>query len=263
MNLVSHTAEQLLIMFWYLIPVMVLACVLRTPWFKGIMGEFIVNLSVKFLLDKNTYHLIKNVTLPTEDGTTQIDHIIVSIYGIFVVETKNMKGWIFGGQNQKTWTQKIFRSSCRFQNPLHQNIKHTKTIASLLDIPEQNIHSVIVFIGDSTFKTEMPDNVTYGGGYARYIKSKTKPVLSKSEVSEIIDRIETGRLKPSFKTDREHARHVRQIISKKDNATQPLCPKCGGDMVLRKSRKESQHGNQFWGCTRFPQCRGIVDIDRT
>ena len=77
---------------WYLIPIAILAAILKSPWFKGVAGEFIVNISAKMMLNKDEYHLIKNVTLPTEDGTTQIDHIIVSKYGIFVVETKNMKG---------------------------------------------------------------------------------------------------------------------------------------------------------------------------
>ena len=117
---------------WYLIPFFILASILKSAWFKGVFGEFIVNLSAKLFLDKEKYHLIKNVTLPTEDGSTQIDHIIVSTYGVFVVETKNMKGWIFGSPNQKIWTQRIYKHSSKFQNPLHQNYKHTKTLESLL-----------------------------------------------------------------------------------------------------------------------------------
>jgi len=150
--------KQIVGVFLYLIPIAILTGVLKSSWFKGIAGESIVNLSVKFLLDKEKYHLIKNVTLPTEDGSTQIDHIIVSEFGVFVVETKNMKGWIFGGPNQKLWTQKIYKHSSKFQNPLHQNYKHVKTLESLLGLNEQQVHSVIVFIGDSTFKTEMPSN---------------------------------------------------------------------------------------------------------
>jgi hypothetical protein len=46
-------------------------------------------------LDSEIYHSINNVTIPTANGTTLIDHIIVSKYGIFVVETKNIKGWIY------------------------------------------------------------------------------------------------------------------------------------------------------------------------
>lgn len=82
--------NQLLGVLWYLIPLAFFAAVLKSAWFKGEAGEFVVNLSAKLFLDKQQYHLIKNVTLPTEDGSTQIDHVIVSKYGFFVVETKNM-----------------------------------------------------------------------------------------------------------------------------------------------------------------------------
>lgn len=81
---------------WYFMPLLILVPVTRTPWFKGKAGEALVNLSAKLFLNKARYHRIKNVTLPTAEGTTQIDHIIVSPYGVFVVETKNMRGWIFG-----------------------------------------------------------------------------------------------------------------------------------------------------------------------
>lgn len=180
--------------FVYFLPIIILAVLLKSAWFKGVFGEFIVNFSAKLMLDKNEYHLLKNVTLPTEDGTTQIDHVIVSVYGIFVIETKNMKGWIFGNPKHRTWTQKIYKHTSKFQNPLHQNYKHVKTLESLLGLTDQQVHSVVVFVGDSTFKTDMPPNVTYGGGYVRYIKSKTARVLTPIEVEDIVAKIETGRL---------------------------------------------------------------------
>ena len=174
----SPITSEVFVALWYFIPLAILVGIVKSPWFKGVMGEFAINLSAKWRLNKSQYHLIKNVTLPTGNGTTQIDHIIVSVFGVFVVETKNMKGWIFGNPNQKTWTQKIYRHSSKFQNPLHQNYKHVKTLESLLGLNEKQVHSVIVFVGNSKFKTEMPENVTYGGGYAKYIKSKTTPVLT-------------------------------------------------------------------------------------
>jgi hypothetical protein len=112
--------------FWWLMPLFITVAILKTPFIKGVIGEFKVNLAAKFFLDKYIYTLFKNVTLPTEDGTTQIDHVIVSRYGVFVIETKNMKGWIFDSPQQKTWTQKIYRHTTKFQNPLHQNYKHTQ-----------------------------------------------------------------------------------------------------------------------------------------
>lgn len=200
---------------WYLVPLFILAGILKSPWFKGKLGEFLVNTSARLLLDKNQYHLIKNVTLPTEDGTTQIDHIIVSRYGVFVVETKNIKGWIFGSAKQRYWTQKIFKHSQKFQNPLHQNYKHVKTLQSLLELSDQQVHSLVVFVGDSTFKTKMPGNVTQGGGYIRFIKSHSELVLSSDQVHQVIHTIESGRLKASLRTDRAHARHVQEIVGSK------------------------------------------------
>jgi restriction system protein len=101
--------------YWWLIFLFIFVLFLKSPFMKGVLGEFLVNLAAKFFLDKNIYQLFKNVTLPTEDGTTQIDHVIVSRYGVFVIETKNMKGWIFGSPQQKNWTQKIYRQKKRGQ----------------------------------------------------------------------------------------------------------------------------------------------------
>ncbi|RMD68992.1 MAG: nuclease [Bacteroidetes bacterium] len=254
---------------WWVIPLGLLAVLFKFAWFKGVMGELIVRLSAKLLLNRKDYHVINNVTIPTEDGTTQIDHIIVSRFGVFVVETKNMRGWIFGGAKQKQWTQQIFKTKHRFQNPLHQNFKHTKTLEQSLGLDPSKIFSVVVFVGDSTFKTEMPENVTQGIGYIRFIKSKTTLILTESEVQQVIEQIEKGRLRPSLKTSREHAKHVRQIIAEKAESsasnsppiTTKICPKCGSDMILRTSKKGANAGRKFWGCSTFPRCRVILTVD--
>jgi len=256
----SPLINQVVGILWYLIPIGIIATIFQSPWFKGMMGEFVVNLSAKLMLDKNKYHLIKNVTLPTEDGSTQIDHIVVSIYGIFVVETKNIRGWIYGSPKQRMWTQKIYKHSSKFQNPLHQNYKYVKILQSLLGVSEQQIYSVVVFVGGSTFKTEMPDNVTHGRGYISFIRSKTNSVIPESEVKEITDKIENGRLTPSFKTNRDHVKHVKNIVTKKENCKKQLCPNCGSPMLLREAKKGKNIGKKFLGCSNFPQCRSIINI---
>lgn len=113
----SPIYQQLTVFLWYLIPLAVIGGLIKSPWFKGKVGEFLVNASARLFLDKSRYHLIKNVTLPTPDGTTQIDHVLVSEFGVFVVETKNVKGWIFGGPKQRFWTQKIYENRDRFIFP--------------------------------------------------------------------------------------------------------------------------------------------------
>ncbi len=169
-----------------------------------------------------------------------------------------MKGWIFGSAKQKSWTQKIYKQTNKFQNPLHQNYKHVKTLETLLALKDHQLHSVVVFVGDSQFKTEMPENVTFGGGYIRYIKSKKQVVLAEAEIEQIISKIESGRLIPSFKTDREHVRHLVNINREKNSNVS--CPTCGSPMVIRESKKGQHKGNKFWGCSKFPRCRGLMKI---
>ena len=92
-------------------------------WYKGWDGELTVKLMQWRYLDKKTYHVFNNITLPNfGGGTTQIDHIIVSVYGIFVVETKNMDGWIYGKEKERTWTQ-VFPN----KKNTYSKIQYTKT----------------------------------------------------------------------------------------------------------------------------------------
>jgi len=247
-----------LLQLWYFIPIVLIVAFFRTSTGKGIIGEFLVNLFTKLKLDKNKYHLIKNVTLPTEDGTTQIDHIIVSEYGIFVVETKNIKGWIFGNEKDKMWTQKIYKHSSKFQNPLHQNYKHIKTIQSTLNIEESKIFNVIVFTGDSTFKTKMPKNVKQGISYIDYIKSKKEKILTKHEVTNIISKIESGRLSRTFKTNSEHIKHVKTIIE--DKSKIEYCPSCGSELVVRIAKRGTNAGDKFYGCSNYPKCKYTAQL---
>ena len=190
----------------------VLAGLLRSPRFKGWRGERAVQGAIRRQLNPLIYVDMHNVTLPTADGgSTQIDHLIFSPYGLFVLETKNYQGWIFGTEKQREWTQQIFRKRSRFQNPLRQNYKHVKTLQSLLDIAPEHLHSVIAFVGDCEFKTEMPAHVTRGLGFVGHIQSFTQPVWSPEQMQALLDKLEALRLQPGRATDRRHVAHVRQL----------------------------------------------------
>lgn len=243
---------------WYLLPLLLIVSVFKSRWLKGIFGEFLVNRLLS-KLPESDYTLIKDVTLPTSNGTTQVDHIVVSKYGIFVVETKNMKGWIFGSARQKLWTQKIYRHSSKFQNPLHQNYKHIKALETLLGCSADYLHSVIVFIGNSTFKTEMPPNVTYARGSIRYIQQFNKVVFSDKDYARLTDSINQIKLKRGVITDLKHRNHVKEIVASKVSSNQ--CPRCGSEMVLRETKRGENIGKQFWGCSTFPKCRAVKQLN--
>ena len=127
---------------WWLIPLLLIVGAIKAfkPYLKGKMGKFAVAVHVKLYL-KDHYILLNDLTLPDGEGaTTQIDHLLLSPFGVFVIETKNYKGWIFGSERQKQWTQKIYKKSFKFQNPSHQNYKHMKVLEQVLsDILEKTI----------------------------------------------------------------------------------------------------------------------------
>lgn len=225
------------------------------PRSKGALGESSVNQCVRRELDQDTYSLIPDIILASAAGTTQIDHVIVSRYGIFVVETKNYNGWIYGGEQEAQWTQAVFRRKHRFQNPLRQNYRHTKTLSDLTGIPEEYFKPVVVFVGDCEFKTNMPSNVMHISNFSRYIESFQHPIIKEAQVPEVTEAIRSW---SEAVTDEQRATHVEHVHLNRQpvpvDAGTPACPNCGEAMVLRTSRKE---GNTFWGCSTFPKCRGI------
>jgi len=162
-------------------------------------------------LDVAKYTIINDVTLPLEDGgSTQIDHIIVSNFGVFVIETKNMSGWIFGSEHQTKWTQTIHRSKHPFQNPLRQNYKHTKTLAHSLDIPHELFHSVVVFTPNAELKTKMPNNVGHLKEMMAYIKSFNEEVSDNQTKLEITNLIQSIKLKQGRKTNKQHVKYLQE-----------------------------------------------------
>ncbi len=187
--------------------------------FKGILGETVINVAMWLKLEKEVYHRLNNVTLPlAKGGTTQIDHIIVSVYGIFVIETKNYKGWIFGNEKQKQWTQVIMGRKYKFQNPLRQNYLHIKTLADLLDLEMRYFHSMIAFIGECELKTrdELPEHVLTGG-MVSYVKKKQDKILTEAEVKSIVEQIESNRFNKSWKTNSQHKAYLKDRHANKHN----------------------------------------------
>lgn len=241
----------------WLIPALLAIQLLKSSWVKGYIGELRVRVLAHWRLDKRVYRRLHNVTLSTPDGTTQIDHVFLSSFGIFVLETKNMRGWIFGSETQAQWTQKIYKRTFKFQNPLRQNYKHLKALEALLGVDPIHLHSVITFVGGSSFKTAMPDNVTQGSGFIRYIRSFQQPVFSEQEVAAFAQALQAGRHAPTLAT---HRRHVQNLKRRSDPGAERLCPKCGNALVVRKARSGPKTGQQFWGCSGYPACRMMQSL---
>lgn len=157
----------------------------NSPKQKGSRGERRVAARLRRGLSQE-YLIYNDIYLPLDDGTTtQLDHVIVSRYGVFVIETKNYEGWIFANEKSAKWTQIIYRKKSQFQNPLRQNYHHRCAIANVLGISVDYIIGVVVFTEGCEFKTEMPDGVVYSGELAKHIKAYNVPIFKPREVDMI------------------------------------------------------------------------------
>lgn len=163
------------------------------------------------------YHLLNHVTLRTRGGTTQVDHILVSRFGVFVIETKDYKGWIFGNADDRYWTQVLFQARYRFRNPIRQNLGHVTAVRELLAfLPPDAIVSIVTFTGSAEFRTPLPDGVFYLKGLVSHLEGCTREVMTTDRLHLAIGRLEAARLAITKATDVEHVRQLRDRFGNDD-----------------------------------------------
>ncbi len=160
------------------------------PRLKGKHGEKRVARELDEGLSPHRYTVLHDVTLPANAGTTQIDHLVLSTRGVFVIETKNMSGWIFGSEHEASWTQRFPKGKVSFQNPLRQNFLHVKVLQELLGLNQTALFSIVVFVGDAQFKTSMPENVMKLSGLLPFISAKTSDLIPSHEIQRLVGVIE-------------------------------------------------------------------------
>ena len=174
-------------------------------------GEGLVAKSLMSNFAGSEYHLMNSITIQMQDGTTQIDHILVSRFGVFVIETKHYKGWIFANPTHPTWTQVIYKNKFKFQNPVYQNQRHIRAVQSVLDfLPASGISSAVVFTGDAEFKTPLPNGVFRLKALLAHLRLQTQPLLSAQQMELCIGRLEANRLTLTKKTDVDHVQSLQR-----------------------------------------------------
>lgn len=131
---------------------------LKMPTWKGKYSEKLVHKKMLQLPDE--YTIFNDFLFESNGHSTQIDHIVVSPYGVFVIETKGYKGWILGGENSEYWTQVIYKSKYQFYNPIKQNEGHVRFLRHLLkcsvDIP---LIPIVVFNNSAELKVHVSNHI--------------------------------------------------------------------------------------------------------
>jgi len=227
----------------------------KSPDFIGETGEWKLERYLSEL--PASCHVIRDVYLPTRDGaTTQVDAVVVSRHGIFVIEAKNYEGWIFGNKESRQWTTCLKGKNRKFsfQNPLRQNFKHLAVLSELTGIPRDCFHNVVVFVGWAEFKTEMPDGVVYGTKLASYIQRFQRQLIKDKQIGEVASAISQWASSVTDEMRRSHVLNLKMTHESAAAGSTSACPRCGATMILRHRKKD--HG-AFYGCSQYPSCRGI------
>ena len=239
---------------YLLIPLFILIIiVLFRVKIKGFLGEKTVSF---FLgrLNKTKYKIINNIMLNLGDKTAQIDHIVVSNYGIFIIETKNYSGNIYGNDYDDKWTQRLGRKRYYFNNPLKQNYGHYMALKELLkEYDNLEFIEIVAFTLKSDLKVKTNKNVIYTVKLLKTIRKYQEEKITEEEKNQIYEKLLS--LNVDNKENRKtHIKAIKDNILEKENSIRNnICPKCGGKLVGRSSK----YGD-FTGCSNYPKCRFIV-----
>lgn len=221
------------------------------PKIKGRMGERIVSARLNTFLSDD-YCILDDVILKTTLGTTQIGHIVVSEYGIFVIEMKNYKGWIFGLANSEKWTQNLYGYKYAFANPVRQNQTHISAIRQTVsDGGQYPIISIVAFSGKASLNVTVESvHVIYWGELVPTIKQYRTEVIDDEQIQRIAATMQQANITTAG-SNREHVKQVRQTtVSYEHVLASRLCPRCGGWLVERKGAC-----GRFYGCPDYPKCK--------
>ncbi len=227
-----------------------------------------------------------NCYLPKDnEETSEIDVMMIYRSGIYVFESKNYSGWIFGSESGKMWTQTLPNGRTsrkeRFYNPIMQNRAHIMWLEKQVETSDP-LHSIVVFSQRCQFK-----KLDITSGDISVIKRDLLP----RSVSEIDDRVglklSDERIKQIYEllypytqvsddVKKSHIENIEQnlkILSldssaeknvppgrAEDAVPENVCPNCGGELVLRTAKKGTNAGSRFYGCSNYPRCRYVRNL---
>ena len=241
--------QHLIPYLWVVLFVASIAFFLKTPFAKGFLGEQVVKLVLGKTCEEagREKYVINNYLMQLDNGkTSQMDHILINNRGIFVVETKNYSGRIYGDDYGLEWTQVLNYGKVKnkFYSPVKQNAAHVYHIKQLIpaEIP---VYSAVVFIQGNTGYIRS-NHVYTLGGLRNFIKHDRIPCLTPEQVRRIYSILASNN-KSDFISNAEH---VRNIQNTQNNIANNICPRCGGQLVTRRGKN-----NNFLGCSNYPKCK--------
>ena len=239
---------------------------------KGTKGEY---KTFQGLEKVRGYHqLLYNCYIPKlRGGYTEVDLVMVHTTGIYVFESKNIGGWIFGNEHYQQWTQvlpaKHYKSQKnKFYNPLFQNQGHIRNLSRFLNLDEEYLHSFIVFSNRCVFKkleVKSKQHMIVKQGQldaaVNHEIRKQKECFSTNGVDQIVEKLKTS-MDVNEQIKKEHIKEVKARAKGKAVIVgrELRCPYCNSKLVVRRVKQGPHAGRKFYGCSNYPRCRFTKNI---
>ena len=244
--------------FWFVLIVVVLIILLiklrKSGVFektdKGAEGEAIVSRKLTRYKTENDRLMNDVVLLDYKGESYQIDHIFINENGIWIIETKNWSGRIYGTDEQKEWTQVLAygKEKNRMYSPVKQNLTHAHKIQKILkgNIP---IIPLVVFVSAdiSNVKSgyvcsvdELPCMIRKNYGF----------FLTPQEIEKYYQAL----LYYQSQCHVSSEQHTQIREQKQEGLKKGVCPNCGGTLVERKGQS-----GVFYGCSNYPKCHFTIN----
>ena len=219
----------------------------RSPKEIGDEGEAQVSRLLGLTVPGERY-IFNNYILKRGNSSAQIDHILVSRFGVYVIETKNYAGMIAGNHNATYWSQTLDYGAVKnkMYNPVKQNERHVEYVKRLLP-PGTPIFSMVVFVRADIRYVNSPNVYTYEE-FSDILRKDASALLQPSQIKDVAERLTRAQANHVI-SDEDHIQNVQIIQEKIENG---ICPRCNAKLVLRHGR----YGD-FLGCENYPRCTFI------
>ena len=217
---------------------------------KGQYGEYLTEYALNNYNLKGYLITFTNLYIPYKGRTTEIDVLMLHQKGIFVFESKNYSGWIFGSENQQKWTQALNGKKNQFYNPIHQNNTHIKALSEYLTLPPKSFFSYIVFSERCELKCVPNDTDSFTILRRHHLLRDLRQKLEKAPAKYSHEEIENLSQKLLITCNASEQTKKQHMEAVQARTTGNICPFCGGTLVER----EGKFG-KFYGCSNYPKCK--------
>lgn len=248
----SELTNQFLAYFApYAIPIIILG-ILSVVFYKkivGAAGEFWVKRELKKL--PKEYKVLNDIMIRTNNQTHQIDHVVVSKFGIFIIETKQYNGTLIGNDYDKNWTFRAGKKKFYSNNPIHQNYGHMQALKEALQIEPNKFISLVCISSNAKIKNKSEQVISINNLIPKILSYQDEILPNATEYYNRIQELNIT----DHEERKQHIKFAKTIKTQKEKNRENKCPKCGGNLIKRTGKY-----GEFFGCENYPKCKFTKNI---